>query len=60
MNKKEGIISDLVACKKAFDKINIPWVIIGGIVLGYARYKDIMEWDTDLDVGIFVELSNMQ
>lgn len=60
MNRKEGIISDLAACKKSFDKVNIPWVIMGGIVLGYARYKDVMEWDTDVDVGVFVEITTKQ
>jgi hypothetical protein len=58
VNRKEDIISDLAACKDAFDKAGVPWVILGGIVLGYARYKDIMAWDTDLDIGIFVELDD--
>ena len=57
---KKAIASDLVACKAAFDQINIPWVIMGGIVLGYARYKDIMSWDTDLDIGVFVEITEDQ
>ncbi len=52
--------SDLIACKSAFDKVGIPWVIMGGIVLGYARYKEIMDWDTDLDIGVFVEINNKQ
>lgn len=56
----KAIALDLLACKKAFDVVEIPWVIIGGIVLGYARYKKIMEWDTDLDVAIFAEISNKQ
>jgi len=53
----ETIASDLLACKNAFDVAGVPWVIIGGIVLGYARYNKIMDWDTDLDIGVFVELS---
>lgn len=57
---KVAIASDLIACKAVFDQINIPWVIMGGIVLGYARYKDIMSWDTDLDMGVCVELTSEQ
>lgn len=66
MSKKEFIVtpemiaSDLAACKNAFDKTGIPWVIMAGVVLGYARYKAIMEWDTDLDVGVFVEITGEQ
>lgn len=56
----ETIASDLLACKKSFDDVGIPWVIMGGIVLGYARYKKIMEWDTDVDVAIFSEITNVQ
>jgi hypothetical protein len=57
---KAAIISDLAACKKAFDQINIPWVIQGGAVLGYGRYKDIMSWDTDLDMAVFAKVSVAQ
>jgi hypothetical protein len=60
IDKKDAIISDLMACKKAFDQVQIPWVVMGGIVLGYARYKDIMPWDTDLDIGIFADISYTQ
>lgn len=59
-NMKADIISDYAACKAAFDQVNIPWVIQGGGVLGYARYKDVMSWDTDLDLGVFVELAVKQ
>ena len=54
---KAGIISDLAACRAAFDSVKIPWVITDGIVLGYARQKDVLAWDTDLDLGIFREIS---
>lgn len=54
------IALDLLACKKSFDNVGIPWIIMGGIVLGYARYKKIMEWDTDVDVAVFVELTPKQ
>jgi len=54
---KKGIISDLAACKAAFDKAQIPWVIIDGIVLGYVRHNDVIEWDTDVDLAIPYEVS---
>jgi len=57
IDRKDAIISDLIACKAAFNQAGVPWIIIGGIVLGYARYKDIMRWDTDLDMGVFVKIS---
>jgi phosphorylcholine metabolism protein LicD len=60
MNNKLGIVSDLAACKIAFSNVDIPWVIMGGIVLGYARYKDIMDWDTDVDIAIFSEVTDTQ
>ena len=60
VDMRASISSDLVACKAAFDKTGIPWCIIGGVVLGYARYNDIMSWDTDLDIGIFTEISDVQ
>jgi len=57
VNKKAAIISDLAACKAAFDKVNIPWIIMGGVVLGYARYEDVMPWDTDLDIAVVALLT---
>jgi len=57
---KNKIISDLRTCKIVFDKVKIPWVITDGIVLGYGRYKDIMVWDTDIDMGVFVEITKEQ
>ena len=56
----ENIGLDLLGCKKAFDKVRIPWIIMGGIVLGYARYRKIMEWDTDVDIAVFVEINNQR
>ena len=54
------IASDLAACKLAFEQVNIPWVITDGIVLGYARNKEIMPWDTDVDMGVFIEITDKQ
>jgi len=55
---KDAIVSDLIACKGAFDQAHIPWVITDGIVLGYVRHNDIIEGDTDLDLGVFCAVSN--
>lgn len=60
VDRRLAIASDLAACKAAFSQVGIPWVIMGGVVLGYARYKEIMPWDTDLDVGIFTEITDVQ
>ena len=57
---KDKIISDLAACKAAFDSVKIPWVITDGIVLGYARKGDVLPWDTDLDLGVFCEISSSE
>ena len=60
IDKRKAIASDLLACKTAFDQAGIPWVIMGGIVLGYGRYNDIMPWDTDVDIGVFVDLTTKE
>lgn len=60
IDKRKAIASDLLACKTAFDQAGIPWVIMGGIALGYGRYNDIMSWDTDVDIGVFVELTTKE
>lgn len=59
MSKAE-IASDLAACSAAFAKARIPWVVIDGIVLGYHREKGILEGDTDLDLGIFREITSQE
>jgi len=57
---RKPIISDLVACKTAFDQVKIPWVITDGIVLGYIRHNDIIPEDTDLDLGIFRKITDSE
>jgi phosphorylcholine metabolism protein LicD len=60
MNNISSIKSDLIVCKAIFEKFDVPWSITDGLVLGYGRNGKIIPWDTDLDTGIFVELSNSQ
>jgi len=51
--KAQGIES-LKAIKALLDMYNVPFVLTDGLVLGYARHKDMMEWDTnDIDIGVF-------
>lgn len=57
-DQRKEIVEDLIACKQAFTEANIPWVITDGVILGYGRMNDILPWDTDLDIGVFVELSD--
>lgn len=56
----ETIHSDLKACKTAFNNTEIPWIIMGGIVLGYARYNNIMAWDTDVDIAVVGDITVKQ
>ena len=57
---RAGIASDLIACKAAFDRVKIPWILIDGLVLGYVRQKDIIPGDTDLDLAVCKELSDSE
>ena len=59
-SKRDLIASDLAVCKDVFNRARVPWVIIDGIVLGYVRQKDIMSWDTDVDVAIFQEITDSE
>ena len=54
---KKGIIADLKQLKDIFDSCRVPFVMQEGNVLGYARYKDIMEWDLDIDIGVYTKIS---
>lgn len=54
---KEQTIEVLKALKCMFDEYGIKFVLVQGLALGYARYKDIMDWDADdIDVGVFVPI----
>ena len=52
---KQQAIKMLKAIKRVFDSYNVEFVLVQGLALGYARYKDIMEWDADdFDLGVFM------
>lgn len=55
-----GIIKDLQGIKKAMDARGVPFVLMYGLCLGCVRHGDVMEWDTDIDIGIFIELTEKQ
>jgi len=57
MTIKEKIKKDLTGIKKVFNKCNIPFVLLWGNCLGCVRHGDIMDWDTDIDIGVFIDIS---
>ena len=42
----------LLAIKGILDDMNIPFWLHSGVLLGYYRDRDLMEYDPDLDVGV--------
>jgi phosphorylcholine metabolism protein LicD len=44
----------LAAAKNAFDKLEIPFFLSSGSCLGYARERNFIDHDHDVDIGIFV------
>ena len=52
MNKKilQEILEDVTLTLYQFD---IPYFLIGGTLLGAIRDKNFIEWDTDIDLGIY-------
>lgn len=55
---KKQTIESLELIKEIFEGLGHKIVLTDGLVLGYGRFKDIMEWDTDdIDVGIFEPVS---
>jgi len=44
-----------IKTKEALDRISVPFFITHGTCLGYYRDKDFIEWDHDLDIGIWFE-----
>jgi len=48
--------NDLQSFNNSFNEAGIPWVLIDGFVLGYARNKKIIPWDTDIDLAVCREI----
>jgi len=57
---RAGIISDASACRAAFELAEIPWVLIDGLVLGYVRHNDVVHGDTDVDLAVCKELTDVE
>ncbi len=54
MNKHNANES-LKDLKEVLDKMNIPFWLSDGTLLGHQREKDFISHDPDIDVGIFIE-----
>ena len=46
---------NLADFKDAMDKFDLPFILIFGALMGLMRAKDLIEWDTDIDVACFNE-----
>lgn len=55
--RKYEILLDLLALKEVFQSVGIRFFMQEGNALGYGRFKDIMPWDTDIDIGVACEVS---
>lgn len=56
---RKNYITVLEDIKKTFDSFAIRFVLTDGLVLGYGRYKDLMDWDLDdIDIGVFHHISD--
>lgn len=54
---KDNITEDLIMLSKVFEKVGVQFFMQEGNALGYGRFKDIMDNDTDVDIGVVQELS---
>jgi phosphorylcholine metabolism protein LicD len=55
MNKEEESIKTMMKLKKIFDKHNIEYWLDEGTLLGAIREKKFIEWDHDIDFGVWSE-----
>lgn len=56
-NFKKSVMTDLKILTNIFNKYNVKFFIVGGCILGIYRDSDILEYDKDLDIFIFEEVS---
>ncbi len=54
----QSAFNALVKLKNIFNKINQPYFIMGGTLLGFIREGNIISHDEDVDIGIFTEELN--
>lgn len=60
MGAKHGILLDLRDLHDIFSGVGARFVLQEGNALGYGRYKDIMDWDEDIDIAIVDRLTGKQ
>lgn len=54
-SKQDTFYALLAAAEKGLDKLDIPFFLSTGSCLGYAREKNFIDHDTDVDIGIFAK-----
>ena len=60
MGAKHGILLDLRDLNDIFTEADARFVMQEGNALGWGRYRDIMEWDEDIDLAIVDPLTAKQ
>lgn len=53
--EKDKALQILIDIKKVITRLNKNYFLIDGTLLGAIREKDFIEYDNDLDVGVFAE-----
>ena len=54
-NELKDRAKDLIEIKSVFDRLNLRFFLIDGVLLGAVREKDFIRWDWDVDLAIFEE-----
>jgi phosphorylcholine metabolism protein LicD len=43
--------------KQILEKINLPFFLVGGVLLGAVRDKNFIKWDWDVEISVFSEIA---
>jgi len=43
--------------KQILEKINLPFFLVGGVLLGAIRDKNFIKWDWDVEISVFSEIA---
>lgn len=54
-NELQDRAKDLIEIKSIFDKLNLRFYLIDGVLLGAVREKGFIKWDWDVELAIFEE-----
>lgn len=52
---KDACFDNLITFQKICQELDIPFWLSEGTALGMRRDNDFIEWDNDIDIGIFIE-----